>query len=226
MMIDTQQPDSKTANRKAGRPHRLTLDMVLDAANDMGLENLSMKKLAADLGVGIATIYRYVADRDELIRLALTRRSSRPFIVTSDMSWGDVVREYAASLYSVISQDSYTLNTYMDGGYGVAMELEFVDMLIAALVERGFEAEEAGQLCRLVGHQVGGAALAHIHHMALHAAGTTREAKFADTISDYDAEALPYARAAAHGLFDEASVSNWKPGLDLIISGLAAQRKA
>ncbi len=33
----------------------------------MGLADLNMKDLAARLGVGIATLYRYVANRDELI---------------------------------------------------------------------------------------------------------------------------------------------------------------
>lgn len=222
--IDIEKTDAST--RKAGRPRLLTLEMVLDAANDMGIDNINMKRLASELGVGIATIYRYVTDRDELVRLALARRSSHPFIVTPRMNWRDVIKGYAESLFSVLSQDSFALNSYMKGGYGVKTEVEFVDTFIGAMVERGFNADEAGRICRLIGHQVGGAAMAKIHQAALAEEGTTRKQLFETTVATYDDDALQHARAGVTGLFDDAYVHDWKAGIDLLIEGLAARRDA
>ena len=67
--------DSETTSRGVGRPRRLTLDQLLDTALDMGLAELSMKDLASRLEVGIATLYRYVDNREALIRLAAGRRA-------------------------------------------------------------------------------------------------------------------------------------------------------
>jgi AcrR family transcriptional regulator len=225
MSSETQTSERRESVRKAGRPRLLTLEMVLDAANEMGIENVSMKKLASDLGVGIATIYRYVTDRDELVRLALARRSSHPFIVTPKMDWRDVIKGYAQSLFSVISQDSFALNTYMRGGYGVTAELEFIDSFIEAMVERGFDAAQAGRICRSVGHQVGGAAMGHIHHVALIESGTNRQKLFGETIASYDADDLTHVKAAADGLFDEAYLADWRAGIELLIDGLAARQQ-
>lgn len=223
MTTDTQTANRTPSARKAGRPRRLTLEMVLDAANEMGIENVSMKKLAVELDVGIATIYRYVADRDDLVRMALARRGSHPFIVTRDMEWPDVLRGYARSLYSVVSQDSFPLTSFMRGGFGVTSELEFVDTLIREMTQRGFDADEAGRICRMVHHQVGGAAMGKIHLMALEAAGTTRQQIFADAIAAHDGDSLSYAKAAANVLFDDEYVSDWRPGVDLLIDGLLLQ---
>lgn len=219
MTINTLIEAGQNGARKAGRPRRLTLEMVLDAANEMGIENLSMKKLASELGVGIATIYRYVADRDELVRLALARRHSHPFIVTPEMDWRDVIRGYADSLFSVVSPDSFSLNNYMKGGFGVTAELEFVDTLIEALVDRGFEANEAGRICRMIGHQVGGAAMGFIHEEVLRAAGTNRRKQFDTITATYESDALMGARAGVEGLFDPDYVSDWKAGIEVLIQG-------
>ncbi|MGH6781853.1 MAG: TetR/AcrR family transcriptional regulator C-terminal domain-containing protein [Sphingomonadaceae bacterium] len=182
-----------------------------------------MKRLSARLGVGIATVYRYVSDRDELVRLALARRAYRPFTVEAGQHWADIVRGYAASLFSAISQDSYMLTSYMDGGYGVALEVELVERFLAALAERGFEHDDAARLCRTIGHLVGGAAMAHIHHLALHAAGTDRARRLAAAISDHDADELPHVRLSAGILADEDAASAWQPGIELLIRGIAAR---
>lgn len=216
-------PESSEA-RRVGRPRRLTLDVMLDTANEMGLQKLSMKRLSERLGVGIATIYRYVSDREELIRLAVARRAYRPFVVEQGGHWSEVVRNYAASLFSAISQESYMLTSYMEGGYGVALEVELVERFLAALTARGFAHDEAARLLRSVGHLVGGAAVAHIHTESLHAAGTDRGRILAAAIANHDADELTHVRNSVTVLADEDVASAWEPGIELLIAGVAMRR--
>ena len=42
-------------------------------ADTQGIEAVSMRALAVELGVGAASLYRYVARKDELIDLMVTR---------------------------------------------------------------------------------------------------------------------------------------------------------
>lgn len=212
-----------TEARRVGRPSRLTLDLLLDTANEMGLQNLSMKRLSVRLGVGIATIYRYVSDRDELVRLALARRAYRPFVVDGGDHWADVIRNYAASLFSAVAQEAYMLTSHMEGGSGGALEVELAERFLAALTVRGFAHDEAALLYRTIGQLVAGAALARIHNDSLHAAGTDRGRKLASAIADHDADELPHVRRSAAVLTDEAVAAAWEPGIDLIIAGLAAR---
>lgn len=58
---------------KRGRPPKVSVDAVVDAAIDLadrdGLAALSMRTLAEHVGVGAMTLYSYVASRDDLIVL-------------------------------------------------------------------------------------------------------------------------------------------------------------
>lgn len=62
----------------AGRPpERLTVDAIVDAAAEMvaagGFDGLSMRKLAKACGVGVMTLYGYVATKDDLLRALADR---------------------------------------------------------------------------------------------------------------------------------------------------------
>lgn len=65
-----QPPDSAP---RRGRRQRLSVDEVVDAAirtaDRDGLETLTMRSLAADLGIGAMSVYTYVPGRTELLAL-------------------------------------------------------------------------------------------------------------------------------------------------------------
>jgi AcrR family transcriptional regulator len=77
----------------AGRPRRrrvdgLTLDRILDAAlelvDDEGLDGLTMRRLAARLECGHASLYRHVASHDEVLVLLVDRVLGAPILAPSD----------------------------------------------------------------------------------------------------------------------------------------------
>src|SRR5687767_8427203 len=78
--------------RTIGRPRLLTRELVIDAAIEIGLAAISMKRLAEHLGVGTATLYQYVGSRDELLKLAAERQvSSLDMAGTDDLHWSKYV---------------------------------------------------------------------------------------------------------------------------------------
>lgn len=62
---------------RADRDAPLSVDVILDAAQrlieDGGLKALSMRKLAAELGVAVTAIYWHVGNREELVRQLVDR---------------------------------------------------------------------------------------------------------------------------------------------------------
>lgn len=63
--------------RRRGRPPRLDVDMIVDAAiektRSVGLDRFSMKELAASLNAGEMSIYHHVPTRFELDRLVVRK---------------------------------------------------------------------------------------------------------------------------------------------------------
>lgn len=80
----------------SGRARR-ELDRIVAAAIDLadrdGLEALSMRRLATELGTGTTTLYRYVTGRDELLELMVDAVNGSDGVVTGrPASWRDGLR--------------------------------------------------------------------------------------------------------------------------------------
>lgn len=212
--------------RAVGRPRRLTLDRLLDTAIELGLADLNMKDLAASLDVGIATLYRYVRNRDELVRLAAGRRAIRAMPADVGQAWQDIVRDYAASLFSSVGHEPALLIGFLEARWGTAVELEFVDGFLGALQARGFAASEALWLYRSMAKIVLGAAVAAGHFAALAARGTSQARELATALDTWDADELTQLRQASADYADEAAAADWRDLLDVVMQDMEARRSS
>lgn len=161
-----------THKRKpVGRPKSIDLETLLQVAAEMDLATISMRSLAERLGVGVATVYRYVKDRDALVRLAAARAAHRTVPEDTGEDWRELIHAYADSMFSALSNNSSLMHAYLDGHLGAELEIEMVDRFVASLVARGFAAEQALGIFRAVGLLTIGTAAATLHlraHTALH----------------------------------------------------------
>lgn len=102
-------PFSSVWTRQARPPRRsgLTRDQIVAATVELldadGLESLSMRKLGARLNAGATSLYWYVANKDELLELALDEVWG--LVETPDpdhTSWREVFTTFAYSLRATI----------------------------------------------------------------------------------------------------------------------------
>jgi len=86
--------------RRRGRPPRISRDDIVDAACELGIENLTMAAVAERLGVTHQSLYGWVQDRDELIDLVSDRLIRRLEIKSpaDPADWRDSLRSYANGL--------------------------------------------------------------------------------------------------------------------------------
>lgn len=100
-----------------GRKARFTLDEVVDAGIRVavrdGLNALSMRRVAAELGVGAMTLYTYVPGRAELIDLMVDRVYSTLDLPGPDDSWREGMAVYAREHYRMYLQHPWLLQTNM-----------------------------------------------------------------------------------------------------------------
>lgn len=86
--------------RRRGRPPRISRDHIVDAACELGIQNLTMAGVAERLGVTHQSLYGWVQDRDELIDLVSDRLIRQIEILPSadPADWRDSLRSYANAL--------------------------------------------------------------------------------------------------------------------------------
>lgn len=216
----------KAPPRLVGRPRRLTLDRLLDAAIEGGLQDLNMKELATRLDVGIATLYRYVENRDALIRLAAGRQAYRHVPPDTGQPWEEIVHEYAAALFSSTGQNPHLVTGFIDGRWGIAVELEFVDGFLGAMCARGFGEADAMSLYRQMTQVVLGAAVAAAHFGALASRGTSQARELAKVLDAWELDEVPHLRATVDDYADEEAACDWRPALDAILAAMVGKRAA
>lgn len=163
--LDTQISTGPAA-RPRGRPRRLDLDKIVDAALDVGLSDLEMDTIAQKLGVGVGTLYGYVSSRGELMELATRRILERPLIADIGQSWQQVIEELAQTSFQAFTRERALLAELTKGGYETFVGKAFFVGMIDLLESRGFTRAVAADLYHEVGQVVLGAAVGSLNPSA------------------------------------------------------------
>jgi AcrR family transcriptional regulator len=153
------------AGNETGRRH--SRDDVVEAAlrilDDLGLPDLTMRRLAASLDVQPSALYWHFPNKQTLLaELADRIVATRPSVdaAAEDADWADAVRAEAAALRDA-------LLAYRDGAEVVSSTLalglgspETVDRLGRAVARGGFDAETSRRAATALLHFV----LGHVSH--------------------------------------------------------------
>lgn len=135
-----------------GRPRLLTHDEILDAAVAMGLENLTMKKLAGELGVGTATLYQYFENRQALTRAAAVHNlSDLPLPEDTGQHWAIFCRDYVNVISTLLAENPSFLQSYQHSDYGFEVHFRLIETFLEAMSARGLEPEAAMELFNMIG---------------------------------------------------------------------------
>jgi AcrR family transcriptional regulator len=106
-------PEPPWWSRRSAPPARdkrpLTRELIVDAALALlerdGLQGLSMRKLAQELGSGAASLYWHVGDKDELLNLLLDRIVGETPVPEPDPeNWQGTVKELARAVRRHLSE--------------------------------------------------------------------------------------------------------------------------
>ena len=138
--------DAKTLpprRRTVGRPPRFTLEEIVDAACEIGLDSVDMVSVAKKLGIGVATLYGYVESRDHLTRLVAQRLASRSGIEDTGQSWQDALREHARRSFATYRETPQLISQLMSGVLGDLADSPHTNAVLAILLDRGLAPDRA-----------------------------------------------------------------------------------
>lgn len=201
------------------RSRSLTSDTIAAAALALidrdGTAGLSMRAVAAELGAGTMSLYRYVSDREELERLVVdmvlatvdTRRPPR-------LPWQDWVAELSERTRVAIAAHPAVIPLLLAHRHAAPNSWRWTEAMLAALTEAGFTGHRRVIALRCVVAYITGA-LETQYYGPLAGPGTTALAALSSASYPLLAETAACAR-------DVSPEREFGQGLRIVLQGLKA----
>lgn len=200
----------------------LSRDRVLRAAisiaDEGGLEALSMRRLAQDLGVEAMSVYYYVANKDEILDGILNFVISEFELAVGGPDWKAAVRRSAISAHDVLMRHPWACNLMMSVRRVAPARMRYMESLLHTLREAGFSANMT--------HHAYHALDSHIIGSTLWEAGYSSNKDLEDVAKTFVAKTVkeyPYLAEHAEQHMTRSKrkdVPEFEFGLDLILDGL------
>ena len=229
--------DPATAARTPLSKERVLRAAVALAARD-GIESLTMRKLAAELGVGAMTLYHYVPNKDELIEGMVELVFSEIELPSTDVDWKSAMRQRAASTRNALNRHRWAVGLMESNPMPGPQSLRVHDAVLGCLREAGFSIEMTIQAYSVLDAYIYGFALQEktvpFDSAASAAAVATEQVReFAEVAEEQHSAALvdefPYLAEVVAGHvanvgYDFGEAFDY--GLDLILDALEQRRAA
>ena len=231
--IDLKGAMSVTGEDETGVERRepLSRDRVLRAAmafaDEHGIDALSMRKLGRELGVEAMSLYKHVANKDDLLDGIAELVASEIHLPTPDTEWKKAMRDRAISARDVFSHHPWAVGIMEARANPGPASMRYYDTVIGSLRRGGFSVRMASRAFSLMDAYVFGYAAQEIN---LPFASTGDLADIAETIKEQlPADEFPHFTEM---ILDYVSRPEWnfqeefEFGLDLILDGLERYRDA
>lgn len=218
----------------------LTSDSVVSAAvallDERGPEALTIRALAASLGVGVTSLYWYVDSKEELLLLAV-EHAAREFVSGLPESplaraargeGGDWLAEAETAcrmLYGVFGRHPWVPALISSAPRRGPMTLALWEYLGQLLSNLGLDDHDSFQAASALVSYVLGVALVTVPRAATAPPGPERDAHLgglADSMAQMDTAAYPWTIRVAETLRHHDDDEQFHRGLDLLLAGIRA----
>ncbi|WP_396906855.1 TetR/AcrR family transcriptional regulator [Mycolicibacterium phlei] len=147
--------------RGAGLTRERIVAAAVELADTDGLAALSMARLAERLGCGTMSLYRHVANKDELVTFMVAAAAGEPPPVdTTD--WAGSLRHWASALWQVYHRHPWILQTAAAGPPADPGQLAWLDAALTALRDTPLTERDKLAAVTALLHLVRGAAALHL----------------------------------------------------------------
>ena len=137
-------PKPAAAVREPLSRERVLAAAVALAVRD-GIESLTMRKLADDLGVGAMSLYHHVPNKDELLDGMVDIVFSEIELPSTDVDWKTAMRQRAISTREVLNRHPWAVGLMESRATPGPASLRLHDAVLGCLREGGFSIEMAIQ---------------------------------------------------------------------------------
>ncbi len=198
------------------------LRAAIEFADERGVDALSMRKLAQELGVEAMSLYNHVANKDEILDGIVDLVAAEVELPAPGTDWKAAIRQIALSTHDALVRHPWAGGLWMRPQVSVP-RLSFAESLLRSLREGGFSADLTYSAYHtLQGHIFG------FTRQELNLPLTRDElaALAARFVREIPADTFPYLVEHVHQHMDpnHKGESGFELGLDLILEGLERVR--
>lgn len=219
-------PKPSTPPARTGRPPKISRDDIVAAATAIidtdGVEKLTMRRLATELGCTAMALYHHVRDKEDLLRLLLNDYADRVRWPPLPDDPRERIIVAATAMHEVLSARPWIVEVITaDDLLGVSA-LWFAESIVAGAMDCGLPADDAVRAYRAIWHYTAGEIIIRTRSAARAAEDrpTYREQIFADL----DPQALPRLAALGPRFLTVAAEDTYTEGLNALVDGLLARR--
>ena len=209
----------------SGLSRDLVVAEAMRLADREGLEGMSMRRLARDLGAGAMSLYHYVASRDQLLDAMVDRVFEEISLPPEGTDWQAAMRERASSARDVLARHFWAIGVIESRTSPGPATLRHREAITGCLRRAGFSAVMATHAQWLLDSYVYGFALQEAT-VPLDTAGGTSTVIEEVYLPQLPAGEFPYLREAAAELVaaDYDPADEFLFGLDLVLGALEPLR--
>ncbi|MEV0337675.1 TetR/AcrR family transcriptional regulator C-terminal domain-containing protein [Nocardia sp. NPDC050713] len=222
----TRSGERTSSDRRTGRPARISRAEIVAAAHKVldaeGVEKLTMRRLATELGCTPMALYHHVRDKDDLLRMLLNDYADQ-------VTWPDLPDDpkqrillAATAMHDVLAARPWIVEVLTGGDLFGLSALWVSENIIDAAVDAGLSLDRAAHAYRAIWHYTAGEIL--IRGNAVRRAADERPTFRDQVFADLDPETLPRLAELGPRWAALSATDTYADGLRALVDGLLAPR--
>jgi len=117
------------------------LQAAVELADGAGVEALTMRRLGDELGFEAMSLYRHVANKDDLLDGMLDVVLAEWQLPDADADWADAIKASARSVHDGLRRHPWAARLLTTGAHFRPARLRYMDGLLGRLRRAGFDAD-------------------------------------------------------------------------------------
>jgi AcrR family transcriptional regulator len=205
--------------RASGLSRDRALVAAIGVADREGLDSLTMRRLADELGAGVMSVYHHVANKDDLVGRMVDRVVEEMELADAGPDWKAALKRTAISAHDVLKRHPWATALLLSGSAVSPARLRYMDAMLGCLRGAGFSPE----LTDVAYHTLDSHIIGFTLWLVGISAGMERFGAVSKVFDLFDSAELPHLAEHAQQHLRERGPDDPRPfefGLDLILDGL------